>query len=36
MEEEALPVDDERRQIKQGYMENYEQVLSRAKVNRKE
>ena len=36
MEEEELSVDDEWRQIEQGYVETCEQVLGRAKANRKE
>jgi len=36
MEEEELPVDDEWRLIAQGYVETCEQVLGRAKANRKE
>ncbi len=36
MEEEELSVGDEWRQIKQGYVETCEQVLGRAKANRKE
>ena len=35
-QEEELSVDDEWRQIKQGYMETCEQVLGRAKTSRKE
>ena len=35
MEEEELSVDDEWRLIKQGYVETCEQVLARAKANRK-
>ena len=36
MEKEELSVDDEWRQIEQGYVETCEQVLGRAKANRKE
>ena len=36
MEEEELSVDDEWRQIEQGDVETCEQVLGRAKANRKE
>ncbi len=36
VEEEELSVDDEWRQIEQGYVETCEQVLGRAKANRKE
>ena len=36
MEEEELSLDDEWRQIEQGYMETCEQVLGRTKANRKE
>ena len=36
MEEAELSVDDEWRQIEQGYVETCEEVLGRAKANRKE
>ena len=36
MENEELPVDDECRQIEQGYVETCDQVLGIAKANRKE